>query len=73
MLEAKLAGEAPKRPEPVSEDAPVIDLMEALRRSVADVQERKRGAASGNGSKETKAAPAKSGSRPRRASARKSA
>jgi DNA end-binding protein Ku len=73
MLEAKLAGEAPKRPEPVAEDAPVIDLMEALRRSVADVQERKRGAASGNGSKETKAAPAKSGSRPRRASARKSA
>jgi DNA end-binding protein Ku len=71
MLEAKLAGEAPKRPEPVSEDAPVIDLMEALRRSVADVQERK--AASGNGSKGTKTAPAKSGSRPRRASARKSA
>jgi DNA end-binding protein Ku len=40
MLEAKLAGEEPTRPEPVGEDAPVIDLMEALRRSVAEAQER---------------------------------
>src|SRR3954451_9385266 len=38
MLEAKLAGEPVKRPEPVAE-TPVIDLMEALRRSVADVQD----------------------------------
>ena len=37
MLDAKLAGEAITRPEPVPE-TPVIDLMEALRRSVADVQ-----------------------------------
>ena len=37
MLEAKLAGEEIKRPEPVAE-TPVIDLMEALRRSVAEVQ-----------------------------------
>jgi len=37
MLEAKLKGEAVARPEPVPE-TPVIDLMEALRRSVADVQ-----------------------------------
>jgi DNA end-binding protein Ku len=37
MLDAKLKGEAIKRPEPVPE-TPVIDLMEALRRSVADVQ-----------------------------------
>ena len=44
MLDAKLAGEETKRPEPTPE-TPVIDLMEALRRSVADVQDRKRGAA----------------------------
>ena len=35
MLEAKLAGEEIKRPEPVAE-TPVVDLMEALRRSVAE-------------------------------------
>src|SRR6478735_6567767 len=40
MLEAKLAGEEIKRPEPVAE-TPVIDLMEALRRSVADAGEKK--------------------------------
>jgi len=51
MLDAKLAGEQIKRPEPVAE-TPVIDLMEALRRSVAEVQT----------SKKSKAAP-KSGSR----------
>jgi DNA end-binding protein Ku len=51
MLDAKLAGEQIKRPEPVAE-TPVIDLMEALRRSVAEVQT----------AKKTKAAP-KSGSR----------
>ena len=39
MLEAKLAGEEIKRPEPVAE-TPVVDLMEALRRSVADAQGR---------------------------------
>jgi DNA end-binding protein Ku len=37
MLEAKLSGEKITRPEPVAE-TPVIDLMEALRRSVAEVQ-----------------------------------
>ncbi len=52
MLDAKLAGETITRPEPVAE-TPVIDLMEALRRSVAEVQ----------GTKKPKAAPAKSGSR----------
>jgi DNA end-binding protein Ku len=40
MLEAKLAGEEIKAPEPVPE-APVIDLMDALRQSVADAQKRK--------------------------------
>jgi len=40
MLDAKLAGEAITRPAPAPE-TPVVDLMEALRRSVADVQERR--------------------------------
>jgi len=44
MLEAKLAGEQIARPEPVAE-TPVIDLMEALRRSVAEVQGSKKPAA----------------------------
>jgi DNA end-binding protein Ku len=40
MLEAKLAGEEIAQPEPV-EEAPVIDLMEALRASVADAESRR--------------------------------
>jgi DNA end-binding protein Ku len=40
MLEAKLAGEKIATPEPVPE-TPVVDLMEALRRSVAEVQGRR--------------------------------
>jgi DNA end-binding protein Ku len=40
MLEAKLAGQEIARPEPVAE-APVVDLMEALRRSVAEAKGRK--------------------------------
>jgi DNA end-binding protein Ku len=40
MLEAKLAGHEVKRPEPVPQ-APVVDLMEALRRSVEEAKERK--------------------------------
>jgi len=39
MLEAKLAGEAIARPEPIA-PAPVIDLMEALRQSLAQMQQR---------------------------------
>ena len=38
MLEAKLDGEEIKRPEPEPEEAPVIDLMEALRQSVSEAQ-----------------------------------
>jgi DNA end-binding protein Ku len=66
MLEAKLAGQEIKRPEPTPE-TPVVDLMEALRRSVADVQGRR--AAAGAGTKKTKAA-SPGGSR-RKAPARK--
>jgi DNA end-binding protein Ku len=62
MLEAKLAGEEVSRPEPVPE-APVVDLLEALRRSVEEVKKGK------------PAAPAKTaaGTSRRRAPARKSA
>src|SRR5881628_3319985 len=45
MLEAKLAGQEIARPEPVTE-TPVVDLMEALKKSVAEVQEQ-RGSADG--------------------------
>ena len=41
MLEAKLEGQELARPEPVAEETPVVDLMEALRRSVEEVQEAK--------------------------------
>jgi DNA end-binding protein Ku len=41
MLEAKLAGEEITRPEPVEEQAPVVDLMEALRASVAAASPKK--------------------------------
>ncbi len=40
MLESKLAGEEIAAPEPVP-DAPVIDLMEALRQSVAEITDKK--------------------------------
>src|SRR5947199_54117 len=55
MLEAKLAGQEITRPEPTPE-TPVVDLMEALRRSVQDVQGRR---SAGGGSKKTKSAPAR--------------
>jgi len=63
MLEAKLSGETITRPEPVAE-TPVIDMLEALRRSVAEVQGEKKPAA-----KKTKAT-ASGGSR-RKTAARK--
>src|SRR5919206_340366 len=47
MLEAKLAGEEIARPEPVPE-TPVVDLMEALKQSVAEVQQQRGG---GDGAK----------------------
>ena len=42
LLEAKLAGEEITAPEPAADETPEIDLMEALRRSVADAQEARR-------------------------------
>src|SRR5437867_3548884 len=65
MLEAQLEGQEIAKPEPVAE-APVVDLMEALKRSVAEAKERKPAAASKKGT-------AKSASSSRRAPARKSA
>ena len=67
MLEAKLAGEEIAKPQPVPE-TPVVDLMEALKRSVAEAKDRKTTKASSK----RRAAP-KSGSGSRRAPARKSA
>lgn len=61
MLEAKLAGQEIARPEPTPE-TPVVDLMEALRRSVEDVQGRR-----SSGSKKS------SGTKRKAAAARKSA
>jgi DNA end-binding protein Ku len=42
LLEAKLAGEEITAPPPAEEDAPVVDLMEALRRSVEEAQATKK-------------------------------
>jgi DNA end-binding protein Ku len=41
LLEAKLKGQEITRPEPVEEEAPAVDLMEALRRSVEEARTRK--------------------------------
>jgi DNA end-binding protein Ku len=64
LLEAKLKGEEIAKPEPVPE-APVVDLMEALKRSVAATKQR---SASGDG---TKPAARKKAAPKRRAAARK--
>jgi DNA end-binding protein Ku len=65
LLEAKLRGEEIAMPEPV-EEAPVVDLMEALRRSVAEVKTR------ADTPEKPRAAP-KGGSRSRRTPVKKSA
>jgi DNA end-binding protein Ku len=65
LLEAKLAGEEIAAPEPVAETAPVIDLMEALKASVAEAQGKKPAKAA----KKTKAA--SSGGSRRKVAARK--
>jgi DNA end-binding protein Ku len=66
LLEAKLAGEEiAAAPEPV-EDAPVVDLMEALRRSVEEAKSAK----AGDGAAKKKAAPKKATARPKKTAAR---
>jgi DNA end-binding protein Ku len=67
MLEAKLDGQEIAKPEPAPE-APVVDLMEALKRSVAEAKDRKTSASASKPKAATK-----SGSRSRRTPARKSA
>ena len=65
LLEAKLAGEEiAAAPEPV-EEAPVVDLMEALRRSVEEAKSAK----AGDGAAK-KAAPKKASARPKKTAAR---
>jgi DNA end-binding protein Ku len=66
VLEAKLKGETITVPEPQPE-APVVDLLEALKRSVADAKERKKP----SGGAKPKAAAAKSRSGGSRSAARK--
>ncbi|MDQ3067816.1 MAG: Ku protein [Actinomycetota bacterium] len=63
LLEAKLAGEEIAAPEPVAE-TPVIDLMDALRRSVEEAKGAKEPKAA------RKAAPKKAASRPKKTAAR---
>ncbi|MBA2384563.1 MAG: Ku protein [Actinobacteria bacterium] len=59
LLEAKIAGEEIAMPEPVAE-TPVIDLMEALKRSVAEAQARKPGGSKPAAKKATQKAAARS-------------
>ena len=68
MLEAKLSGQEIAKPEPVPE-TPVVDLMDALKRSVAEAQDRKKSAASAK----KRAAPKSGSEKQRRTPARKSA
>ena len=56
MLEAKASGQEITMPEPVSEETPVIDLMEALRRSVEETQREKPARAPGEKGAAKKAA-----------------
>jgi DNA end-binding protein Ku len=59
LLEAKLAGEEIATAPVQEEDAPVVDLMEALRRSVEEAKSAK----AGNGAAKKKAAPKKAAAR----------
>jgi DNA end-binding protein Ku len=65
MLEAKLEGREVARPEPVVE-TPVVDLMEALKRSVAEAREKK------TSTKKPAAKPKKAAASPSRAKAKSS-
>jgi DNA end-binding protein Ku len=65
MLEAKLDGQEIVKPEPEEEAAPVVDLMDALKQSVAEVK--------GDKPKASKAKAASKGGSRKRVAARKSA
>jgi DNA end-binding protein Ku len=68
LLEAKLAGEEiAVAPEQAEEEAPTVDLMEALRRSVEEAKSAKQ---DGNGAAKKKAAPKKASARPKKTAAR---
>jgi DNA end-binding protein Ku len=67
VLEAKLEGREITKPEPVPE-TPVVDLMDALKRSVAEAQDRKKAATT-----KKRTAPKSGSQKSRRAPARKSA
>ena len=70
MLEGKLDGQEIAKPEPAPE-TPVVDLMEALKRSVEEAKDRKAAAKASTSKK--KAAPKSGSSRAKREPARKSA
>jgi len=57
MLEAKLAGEELAVPEPAADEAPTIDLMEALRRSVEEARGKSTAKADGSPKKKAPARP----------------
>jgi DNA end-binding protein Ku len=63
LLEAKLKGQDISRPEPVEEEPPAVDLMEALRRSVEEARKRKEPTA--DGKKASAKKPAASRKRPK--------
>jgi DNA end-binding protein Ku len=67
LLDAKLAGEEITAPAPAEPTAPVVDLMEALRASVAEAQQASKGRKAA--AKKTKAA--SSGGSRRKVAARK--
>jgi DNA end-binding protein Ku len=70
MLEAKLDGQEIAKPEPAPE-TPVVDLMEALKRSVEEAKDRK--AATAKAAPKKRAASKSGSSSSRRQPARKSA
>jgi DNA end-binding protein Ku len=68
LLEAKLAGEEiAVAPEQAEEEAPTVDLMEALRRSVEEAKSAKQAE---NGAAKKKAAPKKASARPKKTATR---
>src|SRR5262249_42146355 len=69
LLEAKLEGREVTKPEPVPDETPVVDLMDALKRSVAEAQDRKKAAASTNKRTAPKTGSQKSARTPARKSA----